>query len=195
MPAGEAFSARQQDDVVRAIRLARQQSDLRVSVYVGTLEGDSRATALLLHGALGEDAAQSVLVAVDPGARRVEVVTGPEVRRRLDDRAAGLAAMTMTSAFQAGDLAGGIASGVLALAEQAQTAAVAAHRHPVELGAICRPGQPRASRAWARRARATPSRDSPTSRRNAGAASACAASHRRPRRRWTARPAASGTAR
>ena len=59
-----------------------------------------------------------MLVAVDPGARRVEVVTGSEVRRRLDDRAAGLAAMTMTSAFQAGDLAGGIASGVLALAEQ-----------------------------------------------------------------------------
>ncbi|HET9944500.1 MAG TPA: DUF5130 family protein, partial [Actinomycetes bacterium] len=58
-------------------------------------------------------------IAVDPGARRVEVVTGPAVRRRLDDRAAGLAAMTMTSAFQAGDLSGGIASGVLALAEHA----------------------------------------------------------------------------
>ena len=121
MPAGEAFSARQQDDVVRAIRLARQESQLPVSVYVGTLEGDSRATALQLHGALGDDAAQTVLVAVDPGSRRVEVVTGAEVRRRVDDRAAALAAMTMTSAFQAGDLAGGIASGVLALAEHART--------------------------------------------------------------------------
>lgn len=119
MPAGDAFSPRQQDDVVRAIRLARQQSQLPVSVYVGTLEGDSRAMAQQLHGALGEDAAHSVLVAVDPGARRVEIVTGPEIRRRLDDRAAGLAAMTMTSAFQAGDLSGGIANGVLALAEHA----------------------------------------------------------------------------
>ena len=119
MPAGEAFSERQQDDVVRAIRLARQQSQLPVSVYVGTLDGDSRAAALQLHGALGPEAAQSVLVAVDPGARRVEVVTGPEVRRRLDDRAAALATMTMTSAFQAGDLSGGIANGVLALAEHA----------------------------------------------------------------------------
>jgi uncharacterized membrane protein YgcG len=120
VPAGEAFSTRQQDDVVRAIRLARQQSQLPVSVYVGTLEGDSRDTALQLHGALGEEAARSVLVAVDPGARRVEIVTGSEVRRRLDDRSAGLAAMTMTSSFQSGDLAGGIAAGVLALAEQAQ---------------------------------------------------------------------------
>jgi uncharacterized membrane protein YgcG len=119
VPAGDAFSPRQQDEVVRAIRLAQQQSQLPVSVYVGTLEGDSRAAALTLHGALGEGAARTVLVAVDPGARRVEVVTGPEVRRRLDDRAAGLATMTMTSAFQGGDLAGGIASGVLALAEHA----------------------------------------------------------------------------
>lgn len=119
MPAGEAFSQRQQDDVVRAIRLARQQSQLPVSVYVGALDGDSRATALQLHAALGDEAAQTVLVAVDPGARRVEVVTGPESRRRVDDRAAALAAMTMTSAFQAGDLSGGIASGVLSLAEHA----------------------------------------------------------------------------
>jgi uncharacterized membrane protein YgcG len=119
VPAGDAFSARQQDDVVRAIRLAQQQSQLPVSVYVGTLEGDSRAMALKLHGALGDEADRSVLVAVDPGARRVEIVTGPEARRRVDDRAAGLAAITMTSAFQAGDLSGGIANGVLALAEHA----------------------------------------------------------------------------
>ena len=119
MPAGDAFSARQQDDIVRAIRLAREQSDLRVSVYVGALEGDSRAAAQRLHGALGPDAARIVLVAVDPGARRIEIVTGEQIRRRADDRAAALAAMTMATAFQAGDLSGGIASGVLALAEHA----------------------------------------------------------------------------
>ncbi|MGH8971054.1 MAG: DUF5130 family protein [Actinomycetes bacterium] len=119
MPAGDAFSQRQSDDVVRAVRLARQQSDLDVSVYVGALEGDTRAMALRLHGALGDRAPVGVLVAVDPGARRLEIVTGREVRRRLDDRSAGLAAMTMTSAFQAGDLSGGIANGVLALAEHA----------------------------------------------------------------------------
>jgi uncharacterized membrane protein YgcG len=121
VPAGDAFSPRQQDDVVRAIRIAKQESQLPVSVYVGTLEGDTRAMALRLHGALGAAAPRTVLVAVDPGARRLEIVTGVEARRRLDDRAAGLAAMTMISAFQAGDLAGGIASGVLALAEHAHT--------------------------------------------------------------------------
>jgi uncharacterized membrane protein YgcG len=119
VPAGDAFTARQQDDVVGGMRLARKQSELPVSVYVGTLEGDTRAMAQRLHAALGDAASQTVLVAVDPGARRLEIVTGAGVRRRLDDRAAALAAMTMTSAFQGGDLSGGIANGILALAEQA----------------------------------------------------------------------------
>jgi uncharacterized membrane protein YgcG len=120
VPAGEAFSERQQDDIVRAIRIARSEADLPVSVYVGALDGDSRATALRLHGALGAEAADSVLVAVDPGSRRVEIVSGSQIRRRLDDRSAGLAAISMTSAFQAGDLAGGISSGILSLAEHAR---------------------------------------------------------------------------
>jgi uncharacterized membrane protein YgcG len=120
VPAGDAFSQRQNDDIVRAIRLAQQQSDLPVSVYVGTLDGDPRDEAMLLHGALGDQAAQSVLVAVDPGSRRLEIVTGAAVRRRLDDRSTGLAAMAMTSAFQGGDLSGGIANGIISLAEHAQ---------------------------------------------------------------------------
>jgi len=119
VPAGDAFSQRQNDDIVRAIRLAQQQSDLPVSVYVGTLAGDPRDEAMLLHGALGDQAGQSVLVAVDPGSRRLEIVTGAAVRRRLDDRSTGLAAMA-TSAFQGGDLSGGIANGIISLAEHAQ---------------------------------------------------------------------------
>ena len=121
MPAGEAFSERQNDDIVRAIRLAREQAELPVSVYVGTLDGDPRDVAMLLHGALGAQSDRSVLVAVDPGARRLEIVTGREARRRLDDRSTGLAAMAMTSAFQGGDLSGGLASGIIALAEHART--------------------------------------------------------------------------
>lgn len=121
MPAGEAFSQRQRADIERAIRLAGEQSALPVSVYVGTLEGDPRAAAQRLHGALGPGAAETVLVAVDPASRRLEIVTGPALHHRLDDRSTGLAAISMTSSFQAGDLSGGIVSGVLALAEHAQT--------------------------------------------------------------------------
>jgi hypothetical protein len=72
-----------------------------------------------LHAAL--DAPESsVLVAVDPAARSLEIVNGEGLRHRLDDRACGLAALAMTTAFAAGDLSGGIVNGVQSLAEHAR---------------------------------------------------------------------------
>lgn len=120
MPTGEAFSERQHEEIVRAIRQARQESGLPVSVYVGELTGEPRAAAARLHGALGADMDRAVLVAVDPTARSLEIVTGRESARHLDERACALASMSMTSAFQGGDLAGGIVTGVRMLAEQAR---------------------------------------------------------------------------
>jgi uncharacterized membrane protein YgcG len=61
-----------------------------------------------------------VLVAVDPSARRLEIVMGEDLRGRLDDRACGLAALAMTTAFAAGDLAGGIVNGIRSMAEHAR---------------------------------------------------------------------------
>ncbi len=119
MPAGDPFPPRQQEEIRRSIRLARETSSLPVSVYVGALAGKPRETARRLHAKL-PDAASAVLVAVDPTDRQVEILTGAEVRRRLDDRSCALAAMSMTSAFQVGDLAGGIADGVRVLAEHAR---------------------------------------------------------------------------
>jgi uncharacterized membrane protein YgcG len=49
-----------------------------------------------------------VLLVVAPGQRRVEIVTGPRVRRRVPDRVCSLAVLSMTTAFSGGDLAGGI---------------------------------------------------------------------------------------
>lgn len=120
MPAGEAFTARQREEIERAIRFATRDCGLRFSVYVGGLGDQSRTQAERLHAALGADAPVAVLVAVDPGARRLEIVTGAEARRRLDDRSCTLAAASMTSAFLAGDLVGGIVHGVQMLAEHAR---------------------------------------------------------------------------
>jgi len=61
-----------------------------------------------------------VLLLVDPAARIVEVVTGVEARRSLDDTEVSLAVMNMQSAFAAGDLVGGVKAGVLQLAEHAR---------------------------------------------------------------------------
>lgn len=125
MPAGEAFSARQSEDIERAIRQAQEISGLTFSVYVGALEGESRAAAEALHAGLGAAAPDTTLVAVDPAARRVEIVTGERARRSLDDPACGLAALAMTSQFALGELSGGIVNGLRALAEHG--------RHPHSL--------------------------------------------------------------
>ena len=123
--AGEAFSPRQRQEIVRAIQLAQQQCGVRFSVYVGPVEGEPRAHARRLHAELGADAANGVLVLVDPASRSLEIVTGAHARRWLDDRSCALGAMTMTSSFAAGDLAGGIARGLQVLADHA--------RHPRSL--------------------------------------------------------------
>ncbi len=57
---------------------------------------------------------------VDPAHRRLEILTGATAARSLDDRATALGAMSMTSSFAAGDLAGGIVAGLHTLAEHAR---------------------------------------------------------------------------
>lgn len=121
MPAGEAFTDRQREEVERAVRLAEKESGLPFSVYVGPLGAQPRERAQRLHAALGPATAAAVLVAVDPGARCLEIVTGSEAKRQLDDYACGLGALAMTTQFGAGDLAGGIVNGIRTLAEHART--------------------------------------------------------------------------
>lgn len=139
MPAGEAFTARQREDIDRSLRQAHEQSGLRVAVFVGELPGDAHHHAKTLHAAL-EDSAEAVLLAVDPGQRLLEIVTGPVVARRVDDRTCTLAAMSMTSSMQGGNLSGGIIDGVRVLAEHAggPRAAPAAHSGPTSTDAAPR---------------------------------------------------------
>jgi uncharacterized membrane protein YgcG len=117
--AGEAFTAADRQTIDKAIRDAETMCRLEFSVYVGASEGETRRFAERLHAALVAPA-KSVLLLVDPAARIVEVVTGVEARRSLDDTEVSLAVMNMQSAFAAGDLVGGVKAGVLQLAEHAR---------------------------------------------------------------------------
>jgi uncharacterized membrane protein YgcG len=103
--------------IQRAIKLAERRTGLNWSVFVGDLGQDPRAEALIRHGALGPAAAESVLLAVDPVKRKLEIVTGTRARKRLDDRSCALAAASMAGTFAVRDLDGGIARGILALVE------------------------------------------------------------------------------
>lgn len=119
MPAGDGFSAADRHEIDKAIRAAETMCRYEFSVYVGAAQGETRPFAERLHAALVAPA-RSVLVMVDPAARIIEVVTGAEARRVLDDAEVRLATLTMQSAFAAGDLVGGITRGVTMLAEHAR---------------------------------------------------------------------------
>ena len=119
MPSGDAFTAAQRRDIDKAIRDAETLCRFEFSVFVGASEGETRPFAERLHAALVAPA-RSVLVLVDPAARVVEIVTGAQTRRTLDDAEVRLAALTMQTAFAAGDLVGGIKTGVMQLAEHAR---------------------------------------------------------------------------
>jgi uncharacterized membrane protein YgcG len=117
------LSVSQQERIEHAVSLCRSQNGLDVSVLVGDLNldgiGGFRAAAEKLHAALGDRAHSAVLVVVAPGQRKVEVVTGPAARRRVPDRVAALAVLSMTSAFSGGDLAGGVIDGLRQMADSA----------------------------------------------------------------------------
>ena len=123
MAAGEGLNPRQQERIEAVIGSARKENGLDVSVLVGDLElddlGQFRSACERLHAALSERQRAAVLLVVAPGQRRVEVVTGPEVRRRVPDRVSALAVLSMTSSFRGGDLTTGIVDAVRQIADAA----------------------------------------------------------------------------
>lgn len=106
-------------EIDRAIRAAEQASRVEFSVFVGASEGDARAHAQRLHASLVAPA-RSILLLVDTRARRIEVVTGSEVRRTLSDPEVELAVLEMQGAFAAGQLVAGLKRGIVMLAQHAR---------------------------------------------------------------------------
>jgi hypothetical protein len=112
------FTTRQLLRLDEALRVADRSTGLTFSVYVGDLDDPVRAHAEKLHSQLA-DPARSVMIAVSPNQRMLEIVTGAIARKRIFDRDAKLAALSMVAAFGGGDLAGGIISGLDQLATHA----------------------------------------------------------------------------
>lgn len=100
---------------------AERVTGLRFTAYIGNLGTDTRATAETLLTSLGAEAPIAVLVAVSPGQRVVEVVTGGEAARRISDRASRLAVLAVSSACGLGEVANGLVNGLRILADQAGT--------------------------------------------------------------------------
>jgi hypothetical protein len=102
-----------------ALTMSSRETGLRFTLYVGDLGTPTRARAEELHAYSGGTTTEAVLIAVSPGQRVVEIVTGSAAARRLPDRACALSVLSMTTAFAGGDLVGGIINGLRQMADQA----------------------------------------------------------------------------
>ncbi|MGH3544698.1 MAG: DUF5130 family protein [Mycobacteriales bacterium] len=124
MPAGNAqlrapFSSSQLVRISDALHTADAETQLTFSVYVGDLDSPTDAHARRLHAQL-EKPADSVLLALAPNQRMLEIVTGEHTRARLTDQSCGLVALSMASTLAGGDLTGAVVTGVRMLADRAR---------------------------------------------------------------------------
>jgi uncharacterized membrane protein YgcG len=119
VPGGDGFTAAQRHQIDKAIRDAETECRYEFSVYVGPADEDTRAFAERLHASLVAPPI-SVLIMIDPVARVIEVVTGEQARRELDDNEVRLAMAEMQTEFAHGDLPGGIVRGIQRLAAHAR---------------------------------------------------------------------------
>lgn len=125
MPAGEAFSDRDLREIGREVREISAEASVVFSILVADPAdfaaggSDVRTFAEQAHAAIGDRAREAVLILVAPNERRVEIVTGSALRGRLSDRDCALAALSMTTSFAGGDLAGGVLQGLRMLGQRA----------------------------------------------------------------------------
>lgn len=98
---------------------AERVTGLRFATFLGHLGADTRSTAESLLTSFGHDAPMTVLLAVSPGQRVVEVVTGGEAGRRISDRAARLAVLSVVASAGDGNIGGALINGLRILADQA----------------------------------------------------------------------------
>ena len=113
------FKPTQLARIDEALTLASAETGLTFSVYVGELPGVTRSTAEKMFAKLAETHEAPVLIAISPGQRRLEIVTGGVAAQRIPNRVAGLAALAMRASFSSGDLTGGIVNGLRQLADSA----------------------------------------------------------------------------
>jgi hypothetical protein len=114
-----AFSPAELTRLDEALTMASRDTGLRFNLYLGDLGSDPTGVAQRILARLGEAAGNSVLIAVSPEQRQIEIITGHEALQRLPDRGAKLGVMTMAASFKKGALFAGLLAGLHMLADQA----------------------------------------------------------------------------
>jgi len=123
----ELFTFQELARLDEALTMSSRETGLRFTLYIGDLGPRTRVQAEEMHARSGGNPLEAVLIAVSPGQKVVEVVTGAGAGRRLPDRACALAVLSMTTSFANGDLIGGIINGLRQLSDQAGHPATLRH--------------------------------------------------------------------
>ncbi|SNS79515.1 DUF5130 family protein [Rhodococcoides kyotonense] len=98
-----------------ALAEATRATQIRFNVYVGDLGADTAAGADAVFPGT-PDAVRSVLVAVDPDNKAIEIRTGRRVSNRATDRVAQLGVTAAVGPFRDGNLIDGLVSSVRVMA-------------------------------------------------------------------------------
>ncbi|MGL4306260.1 MAG: DUF5130 family protein, partial [Mycobacteriaceae bacterium] len=84
---------------------------VRFAVYIGDLGADTHAGAKAALASIS-DAHNSVLIAVSPNQKTIEVLSGSDLAKRVNDRVAQLGVTAALASFADGDLIDGLISAV-----------------------------------------------------------------------------------
>ncbi|MBD8505698.1 DUF5130 family protein [Hoyosella sp. G463] len=94
-----------------ALIRATRDTGIKFTIYLGDLGAESNDKAFELLDSL-DDAAHSALIAVAPGERRIEVVSGSAVAHRVTDRICQLGITAALPLLREGDLLDGLVAAV-----------------------------------------------------------------------------------
>lgn len=143
MAAGEAFGFIARQRIDEALTGFEQQTGIAASVYVGATDTsgaeDTEAFADSALTQLPAAAAGVLLLVVDPGRRQTVIRTDAKARQRISDEACGLASLSMTTSFGAGDLVGGVVVGLRMLGDSAAPPRLEHDRPPPTASTVTRP--------------------------------------------------------
>lgn len=126
---GDGFSTRSRGEIARALQYAGEASGLKYAVVVRRVEDhpgdggqpvrqDTDAWASGIHARMA-DPRRSVLVAVDPAARTLRIVTGERSGRRLPDESLAEIVSLMSQLFATRGLVPGLVTGLQELGQRA----------------------------------------------------------------------------
>ena len=108
------FSIKERVELDEALKYGSRSSKARFAVYIGDLGSDTAAEARKILGRVPTPD-ESVLLAVSPNQKAIEVVYGAGVRGRGAESAAPLGVAAAASAFQEGNLIDGLVSAIRVL--------------------------------------------------------------------------------